>query len=175
MSEERFAPLIYDEVQSSKYFISTFGRVKNITSGKFLKLQDSGYLHIRINHGGKMRNIRIHKAVAETFVRKPSGWKKMVVNHKDSNKQNNHASNLEFITQAENVKHSINYRAEFVEEESLKSFVISVPIHGFRTYSIEGVNEDDAMKRLKESTEKAESSFVYEDYKAAAINGGGML
>lgn len=174
MTDEKFAPLIYNEIHSDQYFISTHGRVKNIKTGKFLKPQDSGYLHIRIKHGGKYVNIRIHKAVCETFVYKPRGWQKMVVNHKDSNKKNNHADNLEFITQAENVKHSINYRAELLEEPETKTYVFSVPVSGFRTYVIEASDEDDAKKALRDASTKHDSSFVYENYEAAVINKGGF-
>ena len=55
----------------------------------------------------------IHRLVAEAFVDKPYDDscyntydpKKLTVNHKDSNKLNNAAENLEWITRSDNIKH----------------------------------------------------------------------
>ena len=169
MSTETFAPLIYQGVQSDVYFISDLGRVKNIKTNRFLKLQDSGYLHIRIRitKVDKYQNVRIHRAVAETFVRRPEGCN--YVNHKDGDKKHNAASNLEWITQSENVLHSYQMRSE---EAPLKPFVISVPVSGFRTYTVHSINASEALRQLKEQSPEASSKFFYEDFSKAAINGG---
>lgn len=48
----------------------------------------------------------LHRIIAGTFLHAEDG--KDCVNHKDGNKLNNSASNLEWCTQSENVKHVIN-------------------------------------------------------------------
>ena len=49
----------------------------------------------------------IHSIVAEVAIGpRPQG---MVINHKDGNKLNNHPSNLEYCTIAENIAHSIKH------------------------------------------------------------------
>ena len=56
---------------------------------------------------GKRIGMSIHKAVAMTFLYED--YKDgLVINHKDGNKQNNHVSNLEWVTSKENAIHSVN-------------------------------------------------------------------
>lgn len=62
---------------------------------------DGNYLAFKINKGAKY----IHRTVAEHFVPRVEG--KNIVNHKDGDKTNNNANNIEWVTQAENIAHSI--------------------------------------------------------------------
>ena len=60
-----------------------------------------GYLQVSVN--GRRRDL--HRIVAECFVPKPPG-EGLEVNHKDGDKLNNRASNLEWTTHLENVRHA---------------------------------------------------------------------
>lgn len=62
-----------------------------------------GYRITRLSAEGKERNFFVHSLVAEAFIDKPSYAE--CVNHKDGNKLNNHVSNLEWVTLAENTRH----------------------------------------------------------------------
>ena len=63
-------------------------------------VSNAGYARVWIR--GKNRSV--HRMVAQTWVENPEG--KPCVNHKDGNKLNNHANNLEWTTQSENQKHA---------------------------------------------------------------------
>lgn len=63
-----------------------------------------GYLITRLRYGKNYKTIQMHRLVAEVFVSNPEN--KPQVNHKDGNKKNNHYSNLEWVTNQENVDHA---------------------------------------------------------------------
>ena len=86
--------------------VSTLGRIKSFyrySSGKIIQCIDIdcfGYARVRI----KGKRYKIHRLVAETFI--PNQEDKREVNHKDGNKLNNRADNLEWATRSENQKHA---------------------------------------------------------------------
>ena len=86
-----------------EYFISNKGRVKSTKWGKEqirkLSVTKKGYLHVRIN--GK--TLRVHRLVALAFVDNPNTYPE--VNHKDENKKNNEASNLEWCDRNYNMNY----------------------------------------------------------------------
>ena len=87
------------------YKISNKGRVRS--TGGILTPTDNGkgYLIIGLCKNGKRKNFYIHRLVAEAFIDNPE--KKPVVNHKDYNTRNNDVNNLEWVTQKDNINHSI--------------------------------------------------------------------
>ena len=60
-----------------------------------------GYRRVRINN----KPILTHRLVAKTFIPNPDN--KPQVNHIDGNKENNHVSNLEWVTAKENIAHAL--------------------------------------------------------------------
>ena len=64
----------------------------------------NGYHRVTFSQGNKQRRASVHRVIAEHFLEAMPG--KDVVNHKDGNKINNHADNLEWCTTSENELHS---------------------------------------------------------------------
>lgn len=63
----------------------------------------SGYLKIVPYKNGSPRCVKIHSMVAKTFIPNPRNLPQ--VNHKDGIKTNNHAENLEWVSQQDNLDH----------------------------------------------------------------------
>jgi NUMOD4 motif/HNH endonuclease len=64
-----------------------------------------GYMVVTLNKNGAGAQFRVHRLVAKAFVPNPEN--KPQINHKDTNKQNNQCSNLEWVTQSENAIHAL--------------------------------------------------------------------
>lgn len=83
------------------YKVSSFGYVEYptgyITKGR---PDEKGYLRVEIKYS-KMKTVKVHRLVAEAFCKGPG----TEVNHKDSDKSNNHCTNLEWCNRQENMDH----------------------------------------------------------------------
>lgn len=94
------------------YQVSNFGNVRSLNWRKrgivqnlYLKKQNRGYRHVELTKDGVRKAHTIHRLVAETFIPNPNNYP--VINHKDEDKTNNNAANLEWCTYQHNVKHSM--------------------------------------------------------------------
>lgn len=87
------------------YVVSNFGRIRNLVSGKFIKpsQKDDGYCRVCLSKNGCGKCINIHRLVAQVFIPNPDNLPQ--VNHKDEDKTNNVADNLEWC----DAKYNINY------------------------------------------------------------------
>ena len=86
------------------YSISTKGRVMQNATKKIMKpsKKPNGYMSINLfTQDGRRKKELVHRLVAITFI--PNDQHLPVVNHIDGVRDNNVASNLEWVTQRENV------------------------------------------------------------------------
>lgn len=91
---------------NGRYFVSDDGFVIN-NAGKMLKPhinEKTGYCQIGLYRDKKLYMNYVHRLVAASFVTKPEGT--CEVNHMDGNKQNNAASNLEWVNRSNNMRHA---------------------------------------------------------------------
>lgn len=88
---------------NGKYQVSNTGKVRQ--GNKLLNQYDNGkgYLNVSLYFNKKNITGRVNRLVAQEFVDNPNEYK--FVNHKDENKKNNNANNLEWCT----LKYNNNY------------------------------------------------------------------
>lgn len=93
--------------------VSNLGNIKKDGKELIKRVNHDGYLIVGLNHGKKKngwddyRSVFVHRLVLCAFVDErfyKDGWE---ANHKDYNRQNNCLDNLEWITHADNVRHSV--------------------------------------------------------------------
>lgn len=83
----------YEEV----YEISSFGRVKNVSTGRILEDSNKdGYRKVNLSSGGIVTTHRVHRLVATAFISNPEEYPE--VDHIDENKYNNAMGNLRWCT-----------------------------------------------------------------------------
>lgn len=102
------------------YQVSNFGRIRRIgaysnqncswelNEPKILAQGDNGrgYITVKLNCQNKTYTRYVHRLVAIEFCDNPNPSKYTEVNHKDGNKKNNYASNLEWCDRSYNNKHA---------------------------------------------------------------------
>lgn len=98
------------------YEVSDCGRVRRLSKIAFGRwkhrggrlrgaIDGNGYLNVTLCFDGRRVTRGIHQLVAVAFLGdRPDGKE---VNHKDSNKLNNRAENLEYVTKRQNMDHAI--------------------------------------------------------------------
>lgn len=92
---------IFKTIESSSYSISNIGNIRNDKTGRIIKtyINNSGYRIV--NLFGKCHCV--HRLVAKAFVPNPNNLSD--VNHKDENKLNNNANNLEWLSHKDNMNY----------------------------------------------------------------------
>lgn len=100
-----------------RYLVSNIGRVKSISRisscGRQLKekilkgsMTTKGYRSVNLLKDEKIRFFTIHRLVANAFI--PNAENKSCINHKDGDKLNNNADNLEWCDYSYNNKHALD-------------------------------------------------------------------
>ena len=140
MSEEVWKPIKgYEGI----YEVSSYGRVRSLT--RYITIQDprgsymrklhgrimtphkmtNGYLVIRLSQDCEEANCLIHRLVALAFV---SGYRDgLIINHKDRDKTNNKADNLEWVTYQENNRYMDAHIKR--AQERHKKFMLQQMLH----------------------------------------------
>lgn len=90
------------------YEVSSCGNVRSLITGKILKQRFQGnYKFVTLYRYGLCKHFYIHRLVAQAFLDNPDNLP--CVNHKNENKMDNRAENLEFCTHEYNMRYSRNW------------------------------------------------------------------
>lgn len=104
MDNERWEPI----PDAPGYHISDQGRIASAISGNWRILTPSanrdGYYAYPLPFSTGRKNARIHRLVARAFLAAPP-TPKYEINHRDGKKANNAATNLEWVTRQDNLRH----------------------------------------------------------------------
>ena len=115
-----------------RYYISSLGNVKAVykwvkNNEKILSpmLNKDGYYQVNLSFKGKVRHHRIHRLVAEAFIENPHGYP--MINHKDENKLNNRADNLEWCNNAYNIRYGTRTQRcfETIKKNNRRHFTLT--------------------------------------------------
>lgn len=95
----------FDVKPYHQYYVSSCGKVFGCKGNELKQTTTNrGYKRVTLSINGKEERWSVHRLVALLFIPNPD--KKLEVNHKDGNKENNSVSNLEWCTRSENEKHA---------------------------------------------------------------------
>ena len=94
------------------YEVDTDGNVYSKYRRLKPTVKRNGYLQVSL---GRSKVAMVHRLVAEAFLPNPDNLP--CINHKDNNKTNNKVSNLEWCTQATNIRHMTNQNRQAKGED----------------------------------------------------------
>lgn len=95
------------------------GNIYNLNGlPRYTRVDKIGYVITQVRVNGKIKTLKVHRLVADTFLPKPSQelvdecskehWGKVLVMHKDNNKENNKPSNLRWGSLADNTRQAFS-------------------------------------------------------------------
>lgn len=146
----------WKEIPSTEgcYEASSLGRIRRSSArlggtriGTILRfsVRRNGYTGNVLSIDRKRVSRSTHRLIAEAFLGPcPKG---LQVNHKDGNKANNRASNLEYVTRSQNIRHSIDALGLRIGEKHGRSKLIESEVLDIRRAYIAG---EGTLKQLAE-------------------------
>jgi hypothetical protein len=128
LPEDEFIPVEYTFSDGKKisecYAINKLGELKNHSKNNIIKGNiNRGYKCVSvIDTIKKLHHVSVHRLVASTFLENPNFSIYSVVNHIDHNPENNNLSNLEWVTERDNMNRESG-KCSKVSEEKLVQYV----------------------------------------------------
>jgi hypothetical protein len=97
------------------YEASNLGNIRTLKTGKIRKLQErkDGYLQVGLYVNNKIQFQQVHRLIAFAWLQNRNN----IINHIDSNRNNNNVTNLEWCDNSHNQLHAIKNGAENKKNE----------------------------------------------------------
>jgi hypothetical protein len=121
-------------------------RGRGAMAGKCLAhpLDSSGYPNLSFCVDGKQNQLRLYNVVAMLFLgERPAGTE---INHKDGNKTNCAASNLEYVSKSENVQHA--HDAGLIRKPGKRSRLTKTDVGTIREMRATGESQGNIAKQF---------------------------
>ena len=137
------------------YEVSNLGRVKSLRFGKERILKPSsstGYLIVTLCNEIKRKSFLVHQLIAMTFLNHIPNGHKLVIDHVDNDKTNNHLSNLRIVTNRFNTSRHTGGTSKYSGvywNKDCKKWVSQITIKGKRKHLGYFENEYDAYLEYK--------------------------
>ena len=124
---EQWRTVVYNDEIWEDYEVSNCGNVRNVKTGKLLKLYEQGrYLQVGLRKNSKTTKYLVHRVVGYTWIPNDNPTVKTIVHHKDHNTYNNSVDNLQWISQQENIEEGRGKRVRCVETGQIYESTIEV-------------------------------------------------
>ena len=112
-------------VTSCDRFVKTNTGIRHYKSRPLKpELTNAGYHRVVLCNAGTNRRMSVHRIIAETFIMNPDSLPE--VNHKNGDKTDNRAANLEWVTTSENQKHAYANNLKNIESTKVAN---SIPVN----------------------------------------------
>lgn len=140
--------------RNGDYEVSNIGRVRRAKPGRRTQVgrelkrlkAGAGYWYVGPTIGGKNVQTAVHAMVAEVFLGpRPDG---AVVNHIDGDKLNARASNLEYITQRENMQHAARAGLMVRGEQHYNAKLTDEQVRELRAHRARGASFSELARRF---------------------------
>ena len=141
MSTEKWKDIVGYE---GMYQVSNKGGIKSLNYRRqkypqIIKqgIDAHGYPKIRLSRNGKRTEYKVHRLVANAFLKNTNLLPE--VNHKDGNKTNNNVSNLEWVTKLDNLKHQ--YENNLSSINARKKEIVAICLNNGETIRFKSIAE----------------------------------
>lgn len=152
--QEQWKQIIVDEIVYD-YEVSSHGQVRNMKTGRILKLtsRKDGYLCATLYKNKKHKVFLVHRLVAIMFL--PNQNDLPQVNHINEDKTNNIITNLEWVSEKQNVNHGTrNERASNTLIQTLSQEQVKQKMRNAKQGKYNGKKNPNAHKVLCVETGK---------------------
>lgn len=144
---------IYKPIKGFEEYVATeCGEIMKVSTGKVISQFLVGippYYSVNFTINKKSRQQRVHRMVALAWLENDDPINKIQVNHKDGNKFNNHVSNLEWVTPAQNQQHAVLTGLKGKSESLYNSLLLDEQVHQICKLFMEGWTTKDVAEKFE--------------------------
>jgi len=144
---------IYKSIKGFEHYACTEdGEIIKVTTGRIVSQFLVGvpaYYSVNLRTDKVSRQQRVHRLVALAWLDNDAPDTKVHVNHKDGNKFNNHVSNLEWVTPAQNQQHAVNTGLKGKGEGLYNSLLEDEQVHQICKLFLEGWTTKDIADKFE--------------------------